>query len=344
MCHLQFRNLFLFSPAILGFCISLVCFQPQLVCFDSARTVHVQCTHSARPQCTGWKRCKYHRKWPLGFKTKKKQVSGYFIWFHAISTDDVLFTPFAARALWRAPCTVACTVRALYVHCQNTRARPAPPSCSSIGCWNTLMGLGAVLCLLLLFASWWACVPAVGTPLWALVFCRCLRLGELVCPRLEHPCEPWCFAGWIRLMLMLQKSLCSISRYLQTFRGYCWWKKSCTGAGIFDNTVWLLPPHPLFNVVFSSIARWCRISVIQLLCFCDKYFLPMLNGEHEGQGSKCVWWCRIFSINRLQKSCRLVFWLSCSVAWNACRMCMYACLHVWMDGCMYVCTHVLFEM
>ena len=20
----------------------------------------------------------------------------------------------------------------------------------------------------------------------------------------------------------------------------------------------------------------------------------MLNGEHEGQGSKCVWWCRIF--------------------------------------------------
>ena len=122
---------------------------------------------------------------------------------------------------------------------------------------------------------------------------------------------------------------------------YCWWKKSCTGAGIFDNTVWLLPPHPLFNVVFSSIARWCRISVIQLLCFCDKYFLPMLNGEHEGQGSKCVWWCRIFSINRLQKSCRLVFWLSCSVAWNACRMCMYACLHVWMDVCMYVRTYFL---
>ena len=42
-------------------------------------TVHVQCTHSARPQCTGSKRCKYHRKWPLGFKTKKKHVSGYFI-------------------------------------------------------------------------------------------------------------------------------------------------------------------------------------------------------------------------------------------------------------------------
>ena len=22
---------------------------------------------------------------------------------------------------------------------------------------------------------------------------------------------------------------------------YCWWKKSCTGAGIFDNTLWLVP-------------------------------------------------------------------------------------------------------
>ena len=342
MCHLQFRNLFLFSPAILGFCISLVCFQPQLVCFDSARTVHVQCTHSARPQCTatvhGLETLQIPQK--MAPRLQNKEKTGFRI-FYLISCH---FNRWRAIYTICCACTVACTVRALYVHCQNTRARPAPPSCSSIGCWNTLMGLGAVLCLLLLFVSWWARVPAVGTPLWALVFCRCLRLGELVCPRLEHPCEPWCFAGWIRLMLMLQKSLCSISRYLQTFRGYCWWKKSCTGAGIFDNTVWLLPPHPLFNVVFSSIARWCRISVIQLLCFCDKYFLPMLNGEHEGQGSKCVWWCRIFSINRLQKSCRLVFWLSCSVAWNACRMCMYACLHVWMDGCMYVCTHVLFEM
>ena len=60
---------------------SAVCFQPQLgtcVCFDSARTVHVQCTHSARPQCTGSKRCKYGGKMPIGIKTKKKQVSGYF--------------------------------------------------------------------------------------------------------------------------------------------------------------------------------------------------------------------------------------------------------------------------
>ena len=166
MCHLQFRNLFLFSPAILGFCISLVCFQPQLVCFDSARTVHVQCTHSARPQCTGWKRCKYHRKWPLGFKTKKKQVSGYFIWFHAISTDDVLFTPFAARALWRALCVhCTCTVK---THALGLLLPPALPL-------------------------------VVGTPSWALVLCCacccCLSLGELVCPQLEHLCEPWCFAA-----------------------------------------------------------------------------------------------------------------------------------------------------
>ena len=303
-------------------------------CTHSARTVHAQCTATVH----GLETLQIPQK--MAPRLQNKEKTGFRI-FYLISCH---FNRWRAIYTICCACTVACTVRALYVHCQNTRARPAPPSCSSIGCWNTLMGLGAVLCLLLLFVSWWARVPAVGTPLWALVFCRCLRLGELVCPRLEHPCEPWCFAGWIRLMLMLQKSLCSISRYLQTFRGYCWWKKSCTGAGIFDNTVWLLPPHPLFNVVFSSIARWCRISVIQLLCFCDKYFLPMLNGEHEGQGSKCVWWCRIFSINRLQKSCRLVFWLSCSVAWNACRMCMYACLHVWMDGCMYVCTHVLFEM
>ena len=53
----------------------------------------------------------------------------------------------------------------------------------------------------------------------------------------------------------------------------------------------------------------------------------MLNGEHEGQDSKCVWWCRIFSINRLQKSCLLVFWPSCALA---------ACSHVWLYVRMYV--------
>ena len=86
------------------------------VCFDSARTVHVQCTHSARPQCTGSKRCKYHGKLPLGIKTKKKQVSGYFYLISCNFNDDVLFTPFSARALrralWRALCVhCACTVK-----------------------------------------------------------------------------------------------------------------------------------------------------------------------------------------------------------------------------------------
>ena len=118
------------SPSVFFFCHSWllqspVCFQPQLgtcvcvcvgVCFDSARTVHVQCTHSARPQCTGSKRCKYHGKLPLGIKTKKKQVSGYFYLISCNFNDDVLFTPFSARALrralWRALCVhCACTVK-----------------------------------------------------------------------------------------------------------------------------------------------------------------------------------------------------------------------------------------
>ena len=57
--------------------------------------------------------------------------------------------------------------------------------------------------------------------------------------------------------------------------------------------------HPLFNVVFWSFVRRCRISAIQLLCFGDIFCLPMLNGEHEGLDFKCFWWCRIFSINRI---------------------------------------------
>ena len=48
-----------------------------------------------------------------------------------------------------------------------------------------------------------------------------------------------------------------------------------------------IPPHPIFNVVFSSPVHWCKISVIQLRCFGDKISLPMLSREHEGQDSKC---------------------------------------------------------
>ena len=43
---------------------------------------------------------------------------------------------------------------------------------------------------------------------------------------------------------------------------------------------------------------------------------------------------------RRQKSCLLVFWPSGSVAWKACRICVYACSHVCMYACMYVCMHV----
>ena len=47
MCHLQFRNLFLFSPAILGFCKVLYVSNLSWahVC---VLTVHAQCTYSAR--------------------------------------------------------------------------------------------------------------------------------------------------------------------------------------------------------------------------------------------------------------------------------------------------------
>ena len=168
-------------------------------CTHSARTVHAQCTATVH----GLETLQIPQKIAPRLQNKEKTC---FRIFYLISCHfnrwRVIYSIYSACT---AACTVACTVRALYVHCQNTRARHAPPSCSSIGCWNTLVSLGAVLCLPLLFAFWWACVPAVGTPLWALVFCRCLRLGELVCPQLEHPCEPWCFAGWIRLTLMLQK-------------------------------------------------------------------------------------------------------------------------------------------
>ena len=67
-----------------------------------------------------------------------------------------------------------------------------------------------------------------------------------------------------------------------------------TGARIRDKTLRHAPPLPLFNVVFLSPVCRCRMSVIQLLCFGEIFFLPMLNGEHEGQDSKCVWWCRTF--------------------------------------------------
>ena len=151
------------SPSVFFFCHSWllqspVCFQPQLgtcvyvcvgVCFDSARTMHVQCTHSARPQCTGSKRCKYHGKLPLGIKTKKKQVSGYFYLISCNFNDDVLFTPFSARALRRALC----------VHCQNTRIRLAAYACMHVcmsGCMHVCMSVCMYVCMYVF--SWYVCI------------------------------------------------------------------------------------------------------------------------------------------------------------------------------------------
>ena len=88
------------------------------------------------------------------------------------------------------------------------------PGCFAAACalaslcarsWNMLVSLGALLCLPLLFAPWRACVP-VGTLLWAWVLCRCLRLGELVCPQLEHACEPGCFAAACALASLCARS------------------------------------------------------------------------------------------------------------------------------------------
>ena len=116
-------------------------------------TVHAQCTHA---QCTatvhGLETLQIPQKMAPRLQNKEKTC---FRIFYLISCHfnrwRVIYSIYSACT---AACTVACTVRALYVHCQNTRARHAPPSCSSIGCWNTLVSLGAVLCLPLLFAFW----------------------------------------------------------------------------------------------------------------------------------------------------------------------------------------------
>ena len=55
-------------------------------------------------------------------------------------------------------------------------------------------------------------------------------------------------------------------------------------------------PAPPVQCCVLILVRRCRVSVIQLLCLCDNFFLPMLNGEHEGQDSKPS-----------AKSCLLVF-------------------------------------
>ena len=146
-------------------------------CTHSARTVHTQCTATVH----GLETLQIPQKMAPRLQNKEKTC---FRIFYLISCHfnrwRVIYSIYSACT---AACTVACTVRALYVHCQNTRARHAPPSCSSIGCWNTLVSLGAVLCLPLLFA-----------------------FGELVCPQLEHLCEPWCFAAACALASLFARS------------------------------------------------------------------------------------------------------------------------------------------
>ena len=43
----------------------------------------------------------------------------------------------------------------------------------------------------------------------------------------------------------------------------------------------------------------------------------------------------------LQKACLLVFWPSCSVAWNACHICMFVCMYLFIYVCKYVCLFCL---
>ena len=182
MCHLQFRNLLLFLvlPVLpSGHMCVCVC-----VCFDSARTgaysartVH---GHSARAETL-----QIPQKIAPGFKTKKnmkKHVSGYFIWFHAIS-QITCYLHHLLRVRCGVHCGVhcACTVRALCVHCQNTGTQPAPPSCSSIGCWGTLVSLwccavlAAAICLLVSF-----CACGWNTFLWSLVLATACALASLL--------------------------------------------------------------------------------------------------------------------------------------------------------------------
>ena len=139
-------------------------------CTHSARTVHAQCTATVH----GLETLQIPQK--MAPRLQNKEKTGFRIFYLISCHFNRWRAIYTISCACTAACTVARTVRALCVHCQNTRDRPAPPSCA-------LVSLGAVPCL----------------PL----FCRCLRLGKLVCPQLEHPCEPWCFAGCIQRMLVL---------------------------------------------------------------------------------------------------------------------------------------------
>ena len=203
----------------------------------------------------------------------------------------------------------ACTVRALSKHTRSACSsllHPCEPWCCAV--------LAAVLPLL---APWQACLPTVGTPLWALVLCWLHSANACAVKKsLQHKPLSANLLGVLLMEEILHR------------RGHVW------QCGMTSS-----PAPPVQCCVLKPCAPVQDFSHSTSLLL-GRFFLPMLNGEHEGQDSKCVWWCRIFSINRLQKSCLLVFWLSCSAAWNACPICMYVCTYVCMYVCMYLCMYV----
>ena len=258
------------SPSVFFFCHSWllqspVCFQPQLgTCVCVCGWVFWQCTHSARPQCTGSKRCKYHGKLPLGIKTKKKQVSGYFYLISCNFNDDVLFTPFSARALrralWRALCVhCACTVK--------TRIRLAAYACMHV-CMSGCMHVCMSVCMYVfsLYVCMYVCM------------CVCMFACMNICMSFLKTFWSRIYANLLGVLLM--------EEILHRRRHFWQYTMTCTPAPPFQCCV-LKHCAPVQDFSHSTSLFW------------GHFLKPMLNGEHEGHDSKCVWWCRIFSINRI---------------------------------------------
>ena len=181
----------------------------------------------------------------------------------------MLFTPFSARALRRA------LWRALCVHCQNTGIRPAANACMHVcmsGC------IHACVCMYVcMYVSMYVCIYVC---MYACIYV-CMDGWADACNVCMYACMYVCtFEKDMRISANLPRVLLL--------------EEILTGARIRDKTLRHVPPLPLFNVVFLSPVCRCRMPVIQLLCLGENFFLPMLNGEHEGQDSKCVWWCRTF--------------------------------------------------
>ena len=94
---------------------------------------------------------------------------------------------------------------------------------------------------------------------------------------------------------------------------------------------------PLGELVCPQLERlcepWCFAAACALASFSARSWNTLVSFKGPCSISRYL---QTFWGYRLQKSCLLVFWLSCWVAWNSCRICMFACMYV----CMYVCMHV----